>query len=146
MKKSALLLMGMLLFFLMTTTAFAQEEAATDVTMEGTWDLYRVDTLTDFTINEYRNRVTTPSLSEAQLVLNEDGSLETDSPNLRFTSWRMDDGFLVFVSDNGNGFYAVRDLTEDVYFLVSLTVTERNARVTDIRTNPSGNLLVVRSQ
>ncbi|MFP4302546.1 MAG: hypothetical protein ACLFQZ_11015 [Spirochaetaceae bacterium] len=146
MKKSALLLIGMLLFFLMTATAFAQEDEEMDVTMEGTWDLYRVDTLTDFTINEYRNRVTTPSLSEAQLVLNEDGSLETDSPNLRFTSWRMDDGFLVFVSDNGNGFYAVRDLTEDVYFLVSLTVTERNARVTDIRTNPSGNLLVVRSQ
>lgn len=146
MKKSPLLLIGMLLLLLMTHTAFAQEEEAMDVDMEGTWNLYRVETLSDFTINEYRNRVGTQGLSEAQLVLNADGSLETDSPNLRFNSWRMEDGFLVFASDSGNGFYAVRDLTEQVYFLVSLTVTERNRRVTDIRTNPSGNLIVVRTQ
>lgn len=146
MKKTASLLIGVLLLLLATAAAYAQEEETMDVTMEGTWDLYRVETLANFTINEYRNRVSTPSLSEAQLLLNEDGTLETDSPNLRFTSWRMEEGFLVFVSDSGNGFYAVRDVTENVYFLVSLTVTERNARVTDIRTNPSGNLIVVRSQ
>jgi hypothetical protein len=146
MKKSALLLIGMLLLLLMTATAYTQEEEAMDVNMEGTWNLFRVETLSDFTINEYRNPVSTSAISEAQLVLNADGSLETDSPNLRFTSWRMEDGFLVFASDSGNGFYAVRDLTEQVYFLVSLTVTERNRRVTDIRTNPSGNLIVVRSQ
>lgn len=143
MKKTATLLLTLLM---LTAAAplFAQEDEAVGVDMEGTWALFRVDTLTDFTINEYRNRVATDALSQAQLVLNADGTLETDSPNLRFTSWRMEDGFLVFTSDSGNGFFAVRDLTEQVYFLVSLTVTERNARVTDIRTNPSGNLIVVR--
>lgn len=144
MKQTALLFIAMLL--LATGNVVAQDNGAMDVNMEGTWQLYRVDTLSDFTINEYRNRVGTEALSEAQLVLNGDGTLETDSPNLRFTEWRMEDGFLVFVSDSGNGFYAVRDMTENVYFLVSLTVTERNARVTDIRTNPSGNLVVVREQ
>ena len=144
MKRTALLFFGMLI--LTAATAVAQDNGEMELNMEGTWQLYRVDTLSDFTINEYRNRVATGALSEAQLVLNGDGSLETDSPNLRFTEWRMEDGFLVFVSDSGNGFYAVRDMTENVYFLVSLTVTERNARVTDIRTNPSGNLMVVRGE
>ncbi|MFP4331026.1 MAG: hypothetical protein ACOC45_09165 [Alkalispirochaetaceae bacterium] len=144
MKQTALLFIGMLL--LVATIGVAQDNGAMDLDMAGTWQLFRVDTLSDFTINEYRNRVATDALSEAELVLNDDGSLETDSPNLRFTEWRMEDGFLVFVSENSNGFYAVRNLTEDVYFLVSLSVTERNARVTDIRTNPSGNLMVVRDE
>lgn len=141
MNKTATLLLSLMI--LVAASLSAQEEAM-NVDMEGTWALYRVDTVADFTINEYRNPVATDSLSQAQLVLNADGSLETDSPDLRFTSWRMEEGFLILASDSGNGFFAVRDLTEQVYFLVSLTVTERNARVTDIRTNPSGNLIVVR--
>ena len=146
MKRNAPLLLAILLLLLVATASISAQDAPAEVSMVGTWRLYRVNTLADFTINEYRNRVATQSLSEAELVLNDDGTLETDSPKLRFTEWRMEDGFLIFVSETGNGFYVVRDLTEQVYFLVSLTVTERNRRVTDIRTNPSGNLVLVRQE
>jgi hypothetical protein len=56
----------------------------------------------------------------------------------------MNDQFLVFETPSGNAFYKVRDLSPDVIFLVSVVVTERNATVTQIESNPNANLILVR--
>lgn len=120
---------------------FAQE-----VTMTGTWELYRVDTIGSFSLNEYRSNAPTSSFMEATLVLEADGTMASDSQSLRFISWGMETGFLYFETPSGNSFYKVRDLTPDVLFLVSVIVTERNATVTQIEVNQNANLLLVRSE
>jgi len=119
---------------------FAQE-----ATMTGTWELYRVDTVGTFSLNEYRSSAPTSSFVEATLVLEADGEMTSDSQSLRFVSWGMETGFLYFETPSGNSFYKVRDLTPDVLFLVSVVVTERNATVTQIEVNQNANLLLVRS-
>jgi hypothetical protein len=131
------------LFFLalLVIPVFAQ-----DLNMAGTWELYRVDTIGSFTLNEYSTSPTTSSFVDAQLVLAADGSMTTDSMSLRFISWGIDSGFLYFETPSGNAFYKVRDLTPDVLFLVSVVVTERNATVTSIDANANANLILVRTQ
>jgi len=118
---------------------------AQEVTMAGTWELYRVDTVGSYSLNEYRSDVPTSSFMEATLVLEADGSMTTDSQSLRFLSWTMDTGFLSFETPSGNSFYKVRDLTQDVLYLVSVVVTERNANVTQIEVNENANLILVRA-
>ncbi|HKJ85734.1 MAG TPA: hypothetical protein VKA06_06640 [Spirochaetia bacterium] len=120
---------------------FAQE-----ATMTGTWELYRVDTIGTFSLNEYRSNAPTSSFVEASLVLEADGTVTSDSQSLRFISWEMTTGFLSFETPSGNSFYKVRDLTPDVLFLVSVVVTERNDTVTQIEVNQNANLLLVRSE
>lgn len=126
---------------LLAIPLFAQE---VDVDMAGTWQLYRLDTIGVFSLNEYRTSPPTSSFIDATLVLEDDGSMTSDSQSLRFESWGMDGGFLYFTLPSGNSFYKVRDLTEDVLFLVSVIVTERNATVTQIEANTNANLLLVR--
>ena len=120
---------------------FAQE-----ATMTGAWELYRVDTIGSFSLNEYRSNAPTSSFVEATLVLEADGTMTSDSQSLRFISWGMETGFLSFETPSGNSFYKVRDITPDVLFLVSVVVTERNANVTQIEVNQNANLLLVRSE
>jgi hypothetical protein len=126
---------------LLLTPVFAQE-----LNMAGTWELYRLDTIGTFSLNEFRASPTTDSFVDARLVLNADGSMTTDSLSLRFLSWGIDEGFLYFETPSGNSFYKVRDLSDDVYFLVSVVVTERNATVTQIEANANANLILVRTQ
>ena len=121
--------------------AFAQE-----VTMTGTWQLFRLDTIGIFSLNEYRSSPSTSSFVDAILVLEADGTMNTDSMTLRFQSWGMDEGFLYFETPSGNSFYKIRDLTPDVLFLVSVVVTERNENVTQIEVAPNANLILVRQQ
>jgi hypothetical protein len=117
---------------------------AQEITMAGTWQLYRVDTIGSFSLNEYRTSPPTSSFVDATLVLAADGTLTTTSQTLRFLSWGMDGGFLFFQTPSGNSFYKVRDLSPNVLFLVSVVVTERNATVTQIESNQSANLILVR--
>lgn len=126
---------------LSVTLAFAQE-----VTMTGTWQLFRLDTIGTFSLNEYRSSPSTSSFVDATLVLEADGTMNTDSMTLRFQSWGMDEGFLYFETPSGNSFYKIRDLTPDVLFLVSVVVTERNENVTQIEVAPNANLILVRQQ
>ena len=131
-----------LLFFavlLLVSPLFGQE-----LDMVGSWQLYRLDTIGVFSLNEYRTSPPTSSFIDATLELREDGTMNSDSQSLRFQSWGMDGQFLYFQTPSGNSFYKVRDLTEDVLFLVSVVVTERNANVTQIEANSNANLLLVR--
>ena len=126
---------------LLAANAYSQE-----VRMAGTWQLYRADTLGTYTLNEFRTGAPTRSFMDATLVLNEDGTVESDSPALRFIAWRIEaNGFLAFRTPSGNSFYRIRDLTPDVLYLVSVIVTERNATVTQIEVNRNAHLLLVRS-
>jgi hypothetical protein len=117
---------------------------AQDVTMTGVWELYRVDTIGTYSLNEYRTQAPTSSFLDATLELEGDGSMTSDSQTLRFISWGMEEGFLYFETPSGNSFYKVRDLTPDVLFLVSVVVTERNSVVTQIEVNENANLILVR--
>ena len=134
--KRALLIFAVLL---LVTPLFGQE-----LDMAGTWQLYRLDTIGAFSLNEYRTSAPTSSFVDATLVLQDDGTMTSDSQSLRFQSWGMDGEFLYFETPSANSFYKVRDLTEDVLFLVSIIVTERNATVTQIEANSNANLLLVR--
>ncbi len=117
-----------------------------DISMAGTWQLYRADTIGTYTLNEFRAGAPTGSFVDATLELNQDGTVVSDSPALRFVSWQIEDnGFLSFGTPSGNSFYRVRDLTPDVLFLVSVIVTERNATVTQIEVNRNAHLLLVRA-
>ena len=134
--KRAFLIFAVLL---LVSPLFAQE-----IDMAGTWQLYRLDTVGIFSLNEFHASPPTSSFVDATLVLQDDGTMSSDSQNLRFQSWGMDGVFLFFTTPSGNSFYKVRDLTEDVLFLVSVVVTERNASVTQIEANSNANLLLVR--
>jgi hypothetical protein len=139
--KRAILALALILIVM---PVFAQQEPP-DVTMTGTWELYRVDTIGTFSLNEYRTGAPTSSFVDATLVLEADGTMSSDSQSLRFLSWGMEPGFLFFETPSGNSFYKVRDLTPDVLFLVSVVVTERNATVTQIESNANANLILVRT-
>jgi hypothetical protein len=117
---------------------FAQED------MAGTWQLYRLDTIGVFSLNEYHANPPTSSFIDATLVLQADGTMSSDSQSLRFQAWGTDGGFLYFETPSGNSFYKVRELSEDVLFLVSVIVTERNASVTQIEAHSNANLVLVR--
>lgn len=134
--KRSIIVLG-LLFAL--SPLFAQQ-----VTMTGTWQLFRLDTIGTFSLNEYRTNAPTSSFVDATLELEADGTMLSDSQSLRFLSWQMTDQFLIFETPSGNAFYKVRDLSPDVIFLVSVVVTERNATVTQIESNPNANLMLVR--
>ena len=136
--KRAILIVALVL---LVTSAFAQE-----ISMTGTWQLFRIDTIGTFSLNEYRSSPSTSSFVDATLVLADDGTMTTDSMTLRFQSWGMDEGFLYFETPSGNSFYKIRDLTPDVLFLVSVVVTERNANVTGIEVSSNANLILVREQ
>jgi hypothetical protein len=121
--------------------AYSQE-----IRMAGTWQLYRTDTIGTYSLNEFRTGAPTRSFIDATLVLNEDGTVESDSPGLRFIRWQFEaNGFLAFETPSGNSFYRIRDVTPDVLFLVSVIVTERNATVTQIEVNRNAHLLLVRA-
>ena len=124
---------------LLVIPAFAQE-----VNMAGTWQLYRIDTIGTYSLNEYRSSPPTSSFVDATLVLQADGSMSTDSQTLRFQAWGIEGEFVYFETPSGNSFYKIRDLSPDVYFLVSVVVTERNRNVTQIEANPNANLILVR--
>ena len=126
---------------LLLTPVFAQDQ---DLNMAGTWNLYRLDTIGTYSLSEHHSSPSTASFVDAQLVLNADGTMTSDSMTLRFLSWGIDGAYLYFQTPSGNAFYKVRDLTSDVYFLVSVVVTERNAVVTAIEANPNANLILVR--
>lgn len=130
---------------LLSVSVVAQDATEPPVTMTGTWLLYRLDTIGTFSLNEYRTNAPTSSFVDATLELDAEGGMTSDSQSLRFISWMMDDQFLVFETPSGNAFYKVRDLSEDVLFLVSVVVTERNASVTQIESNPAANLILVRT-
>ncbi len=137
MKRAALVLA----LVLVAVSAFSQ-----DVTMTGTWQLYRVDTIGSFSLNEYQTSVPTSSFVDATLVLEADGTMTSDSQSLRFIGWSMRDQFLVFQTPSGNSFYKIRDLSPDALLLVSVIVTEQNDVVTQIEANENANLFVVRTQ
>lgn len=131
----------MIACLLLTTVAFTQE-----VDLPGVWHLYRVDTIGSYSLSEFRTGAPTRSFVDATLELDADGLVVSDSPALRFISWRMEEnGFLAFETPSGNAFYRIRDLTPDVLFLVSVVVTERNAIVTQIEVNQNANLVLVRA-
>lgn len=132
----------------MVALAASAQEEAVDLTqlMPGTWELYRTDTVGDFSLNEYRTSPPTSSFVDATLVLNDDGTMTADSQTLRFEGWSINTGFLAFQTPSGSSFYKVRDLSENVLYLVSVIVTERNRQVTQIEVNSTANLILVRTE
>lgn len=124
----------------------AQETTDLEQTLTGTWQLYRTDTIGDYSLNEHSTSPPTSSFMEATLVLNADGTMSSDSQTLRFTSWGVSTGYLYFETPSGNSFYKVRDLSENVLYLVSVVITERNRNVTQIEVNSNANLVLVREQ
>ncbi|TFH06029.1 MAG: hypothetical protein E4H09_01020 [Spirochaetales bacterium] len=130
-----------IVFVLLVLPLFGQE-----LGMTGTWQLFRLDTIGSFSLNEYRTSPPTSSFVDATLQLGSDGSVVSDSQSLRFVSWAIESRFLSFQTPSGNSFYKVRDLSPDVLFLVSVIVTERNATVTQIEANSNANLVLVRTQ
>ena len=130
-----------IVLILLVLPVFSQE-----LDLTGTWQLFRLDTIGTFSLNEFRTSPPTSSFVDATLVLDSDGTVTTDSQSLRFISWAVDRGFLSFQTPSGNSFYKVRDLSTDVLFLVSVVVTERNATVTQIEANSNANLVLVRTQ
>lgn len=137
----------LVLIGLFAVLAGSAQSAATTapLQMEGEWHMYRVNALAGYTLNDYRNARGLASYREAALTLADDGTVTTDAANLRFESWSISDkGFLVFTSQAGNAFYKVWDINENVYMAISVDVTERNDRVIEITTNPTGNMVLVR--
>ncbi|MFW5718317.1 MAG: hypothetical protein ACOC0E_12830 [Spirochaetota bacterium] len=143
--KRAIFALALILVITPVFSQDAEENTMPEVTMTGTWELYRVDTIGTFTLNEYRSNAPTSSFVDATLELEADGTMTSDSQTLRFLSWGTDTGFLYFETPSGNSFYKVRDLSPDVLFLVSVIVTERNASVTEIEANENANLILVRA-
>lgn len=130
-----------LLLILTTLFAVAGVAVAQDPDMVGTWTVYRIDELSNYTMRDYtagRTDITT----EGTLLIETDGQVTAEG--LDFSAWRMEDSFFVLENAGGNHFFAVRPVSADVYFLTNLTVTERNREVTHIRVNRTRNLLVVR--
>ena len=121
--------------------ALAGFAAAQDIDMVGSWTVYRVDELSNFTIRDHAEGRREVS-SEGTLVIADGGDVTAEG--LNFTAWRMEAGFFVLENIAGNNFFAIRPISPDVLFLTSLTVTERNREVTHIRMNRGGNLMVVR--
>jgi hypothetical protein len=78
------------------------------------------------------------------MTLNSDGTITIDVPNLTVTSWSTDEGFLMFVTPNGNLFYWPRVLSQNIYYLVQVDVTELNEEIIYLRSKPEGNLIIVR--
>ena len=73
--------------FALALIALAIPVFAQEVTMTGSWELYRVDTIETFTLNEFRSGAPTSSFIDATLVLEADGTMTSDSQTLRFISW-----------------------------------------------------------
>ncbi len=112
-----------------------------EANMVGTWTVYRVDELSNYTMRDHtEGNVEVPS--EGVLVIEADGTVTAQGVN--FSAWRMEAGFFVLENPAGNNFFAVRPISPEVIFLTSLTVTERNREITHIRMNRGSNLLVVR--
>jgi|GEM_PF-5271304 len=121
--------------------------SAQDVNMAGDWTLYRVSVLGDFNLDEFRNvgGAAGNLMGGTNMSLAGDGTVTTDSTSLAFQEWSITpEGFLMFASSGRNALFKIRALTDNVYFLVSITVTEKNKQVTQIQVNPSSNLVVVR--
>lgn len=117
------------------------QAAAQEADMIGTWTVFRVDELANYTMRDHTEG-NTEVPSEGVLVIEADGGVTAQGVN--FSAWRMEAGFFVLENQAGNHFYAVRSISPDVLFLTSLTVTERNREVTHIRMNRGSNLLIVR--
>ncbi len=115
--------------------------AAQEVDMVGTWTVYQIDQLANYTMSDYSAGRTEVS-SEGSLQIEVDGTVQAQG--LDFDAWRMEDTFFVLRNNSVNSFFAVRPISPEVYFLTNLTVTERNREVTHIRVNRRQNLLVVR--
>lgn len=121
--------------------AVAGTAAAQEVDMVGTWTVYRIDELSNYTMRDYTaGRTDIPG--EGTLQIEADGVVTAEG--LEYDAWRMEDAFFVLENAGSNHFFAVRPVSQDVYFLTNLTVTERNREVTHIRVNRIRNLLVVR--
>ena len=115
--------------------------AAQEVDMVGSWTVYQIDQLANYTMRDYSAGRTEVSF-EGSLQIEVDGSVQAQG--LDFDAWRMEETFFVLQSNSVNSFFAVRQISPEVYFLTNLTVTERNREVTHIRVNRRHNLLIVR--
>lgn len=133
--------MRKLLFVVGLLILLAGAATAQDVDMVGSWTVYRIDGLSNYTMVDY-SAGRTAAGAEGTLLLQGDGNVMSEE--LGFDSWRMENGFFVLQDSGGNNFFVVRQISPDVRFLVNLTVTERNREVTHIRINRPQNLLVVR--
>lgn len=119
-----------------------QQAIAQEFSMEGSWTAYSPTQLPAYSLRDHNNPGGMPDLSQGQISFNADGTVQNDF--LPYTTWEVNDGFLVLSVEDTQGFYAVRELTPDVYVLVSLTVTEQNRSIISIRVHRPESLLLIR--
>lgn len=108
----------------------------------GQWTAFRAMDLSNFTLNDYRNPPNPDDLPEGAVDFNADGTI--DSNFLDFDEWEIDDNFLVLMDGNRNAFFVPRPMGPDTFYLLRVSVTQRDREVTHIRVDRPGSLIVVR--
>ena len=122
--------------------AFAQETQ--EVNLSGTWQVYRLNDISRYTLSEHQNPQASAVLpGSGTMTLNEDGTVVTDISSMNVQTWQMDDGFVVFTTLLRNMFYRPRKLSETVYLLVQIDLTERNEDIIALNSRPQGNLILI---
>ena len=124
--------------------AVAAPAIAQDVDLSGTWRVFRMETLSIYTLQEHQTAGANQVPTSNQLIFNADGSVSTDLTGLGFQTWEQDQGFLVIETSDGNLFYRPRSLATAAILLVQTDVLARNGVLVSITSKPSGNLLLVR--
>ena len=129
---------SLLFFALLFTASLTAQEAD----MTGTWLVYTVNRLSNYSLQEYRGTQGTKTADE--MILSTDGTVSATISGLTIESWQMDEGFLMLTTATGNLFYYPRLIDDGFYFMVRVDVLEKNEEVISITTVASGNLVLVR--
>ncbi len=121
------------------TVALAGQEADELI---GDWTAFRAMDLSNFTLNDYRNPPDPGDLPEGVMTLNADGTIESNF--LDFDEWEIEDNFLVMSDGNRSAFFVPRPMGPDTYYLLRVSVTQRDREVTHIRVDRPSSFIVVR--
>ncbi len=108
----------------------------------GDWTAFRAMDLSNFTLNDYRNPPDPGDLPEGVMTLNADGTIESNF--LDFDEWELDDGFLIMSDGNRSAFFVPRPMSPDTFYLLRVSVTQRDREVTHIRVDRPSSFIVVR--
>jgi hypothetical protein len=82
--------------------AVAAPAIAQDVDLSGTWRVFRMETLSIYTLQEHQTAGANQVPTSNQLIFNADGSVSTDLTGLGFQTWEQDQGFLVIETSDGS--------------------------------------------
>jgi hypothetical protein len=115
---------------------------AQETNLSGSWEVFQVSAVSRYSLREHNSSETLATAKD--MALNNDGTVNTNVPNLTVQKWQMDEGFLMFETETGNLFFYPRVLAQNAYLLVQVDVLERNEQVISITSKPLGNLILVR--